>query len=119
MRPVAKRSKSRDRKRSRAKSVRIVSIAEMMQIRNELERVSRPGSTAIDQAAVLTLAMQFAGAYYKTGTGQLRRVFPRATETVIFAGVPRSASGQKILAEMGARNNAPSEPQADQLRDQQ
>jgi hypothetical protein len=89
----------RKRKKDRAKGVRIVSIAEMMQIRNELERVSRPGTSPVDQAAVLTLAMQFAGTYYKTGKGQLRRTFPKATEVVLFHGVPQSKSGAAILSQ--------------------
>lgn len=79
----------RKRKKDRANGVHIVSVVEMMEIRNRLEQVSRPGTDPLRQAAALSLAMQFMGAYYKTAKGTLRRVFPKASETVLFQGVGR------------------------------
>jgi hypothetical protein len=91
----------RKRKKDRAKRVRIVSIAEMMEIRNQLERVSRPGTDPLRQAAVLTLAMQYMGAYYKTGKGTLRRVFPKASESVLFEGVGRPIQKERAHEQAG------------------
>lgn len=99
--------------------LRIVSAAELMLIREQLEQVSRPGTDPLKQAAVLTWAMQYQGAYFHTRGGGLRRVFPKATEIVLFQGVPTSASGKALLSEFRSKGeeDATGQPQADALRD--
>lgn len=90
----------RNRKRNKSEGSRpqIVSTAELMLIREQLEQVSRPGTDPLKQAAVITWAMQFKNAYFHTARGSLRRVFPKPSGTVIFSGVPQSQSGRAMLA---------------------
>ena len=81
----------RNRKKNQQSSagVRIVSIAEMIEMREQLEQVCRPGTDPVKQAAVITWAMQYRNAYYYTSKRTLRRVFPKATDVVLFDGVKK------------------------------
>lgn len=58
-------------------SVRILSTDQMREIAAELERIAEPGISPVERTQVLTWAMTFAGAYFRTKSGALRRVFPK------------------------------------------
>jgi hypothetical protein len=57
--------------------VKIISLDNMRDIAAELERVAAPATSSHARAQVLAWAMQYAGAYYRTARGELRRVFPK------------------------------------------
>lgn len=59
-------------------SVRIVSLGELKRISAELHRIERPSVTMSDRAAVISWAAGYADCYFRTRTGALRRVFPKA-----------------------------------------
>lgn len=77
--------------------LRIVSLAEMMLVSDELRKVAQPGTDPAKQAAVITWASQYEGAYYYTKNRCLRRMFPKATEVILFHGVPQSKSAAAII----------------------
>lgn len=66
------------------RAVQIISTAEMENIREELVRVAKPGTDPMEQASVLTWALQYAGAYFRTPQGSLRRAFPKDMRKVSF-----------------------------------
>jgi len=68
----------------RRQQVQLVTTAEMENIREELQRVSTPGTDPVEQASVLTWALQYAGAYFKTPRGSLRRAFPKDMRKIRF-----------------------------------
>lgn len=75
----------RDRKRAkRIPSVRIISVEEMANVAAELERASAPGTPPLEVTQVLAWAMTYADAYFRTPTGQLRRVFPKGRTEIAF-----------------------------------
>jgi len=69
----------------RIPSVALITTAEMENIREELQRVSQPGTDPVEQASVLTWALQYAGAYFKTPRGSLRRAFPKDMRKIKFS----------------------------------
>jgi len=64
--------------------VKVISLEEMANIGEELKRVSEPGTPPAAQAQVLAWAMTYAGAYYRTRRGELRRVFPKGKAAECF-----------------------------------
>jgi hypothetical protein len=74
-------------------SVRIFSIAEMQQVRAELERVST-SKDPIEQAAVVGWAMGFANSYFRTERGNLIRMFPKGRAEMIFKTGNRLLQGE-------------------------
>ena len=66
------------------RAVQIISTAGMENIREELVRVAKTGTDPVEQAAVLTWALQYAGAYFRTPRGSLRRAFPKDMRKVSF-----------------------------------
>ena len=113
-----RKRKNRNRRSNSPNRVQVMSLAEMALLREQLEQVSRPGTDPLKQAEVITRAMQFKDAYYYAGRS-LRRVFPKASEVVLFHGVPQSASGRALLANFSGGQDAADQPQADPVRDQQ
>jgi hypothetical protein len=69
----------------RIPGVALITTAEMENIREELQRVSQPGTDPVEQASVLTWALQYAGAYFKTPRGSLRRAFPKDMRKIKFS----------------------------------
>lgn len=101
----------RNRQKSHSPSgrVRIVSLAEMMLVREQLEKATVPGVDPAQQAAVITWASQYEGAYYYTRNRCLRRLFPKATEVVLFHGVPQSHGAGAVLAARKGSNDGPTD----------
>jgi hypothetical protein len=65
--------------------VALITTAEMENIREQLQRDSQPGTDPVEQASVLTWALQYAGAYFKTPRGSLRRAFPKDMRKIKFS----------------------------------
>ena len=64
--------------------VQIITTAEMENIREELQRVAKQGTDPVEQASVVTWALQYANAYFKTPQGSLRRAFPKNMRKISF-----------------------------------
>lgn len=64
--------------------VLIVSREEMVAIVDRLHRAENPGVSLAERSATIAWAAQYKNAYFRTGRGNLRRLFPKDRAVIVF-----------------------------------
>lgn len=116
---MSRRRASRVRREAPPPRLKLATVAEMRVVRDRLQMASRREATLAEKALAVQCALEYRNAYFKTGKGTLRRVFPKAGAVIAFNTNEAPDTEQQPAEAESEGNDAPTESKADFLPDQQ